>query len=58
MGNNQNYQWGYGFGSSNSISVNTSREYIVKPEELAKMYPSEVYILDRNVQELAYTTLR
>lgn len=58
MGNNQNYQWGYGFGSSNSISVNTSREYIVKPEELAKMSPGEVYILDRNAQELAYTTLR
>jgi len=58
MGSNQNYQWGYGFGSSNSISVSTNREFIVKPEDLARMAPEEVYILDRNARELAYTTLR
>ncbi len=58
MGTNQNYQWGYGFGSSNSISVATNREFIVKPEDIARMAPNEVYILDRNVRELAYTTLR
>lgn len=57
-GSNQNYQWGYGFGSSNSISVATNREFIVKPEELARLAPSEVYILDRNARELAYTTIR
>lgn len=57
-GTNQNYQWGYGFGSSNSISVATNREFIVKPEELARLAPSEVYILDRNARELAYTTIR
>jgi hypothetical protein len=57
-GTNQNYQWGYGFGSSNSISVATNREFIVKPEELARLAPTEVYILDRNARELAYTTLR
>lgn len=57
-GANLNYQWGYGFGSSNSISVETNREFIVKPEELARFLPSEVYILDRNARELAYTTIR
>ena len=57
MGNNQNYQWGYGYGSSNSISVSTSREFIVKPEDIAQMSSNEVYILDRNARELAYTTL-
>ncbi len=57
-GTNQNYQWGYGFGSSTSISVATNREFIVKPEELARLSSSEVYILDRNARELAYTTLR
>ena len=57
-GSNQNYQWGYGFGFSNSISVATNREFIVKPEELARLAPSEVYILDRNARELAYTIIR
>ena len=58
VGSNQNYQWGYGFGSSNSISVSTNREFIVKPEDFARMAPEEVYILDRNARELAYTILR
>lgn len=57
IGTNKNYQWGYGFGSSNSISVATNREFIVKPEELARLAPMEVYILDRNARELAYTTI-
>lgn len=56
-GNNQNYQWGYGFGTNNSISVSTSREFIVKPEELTRMSYDEVFILDRNVRELAYAPL-
>ena len=58
IGSSQNYQWGYGFGSSSSVNVATEREYIVKPEELARMSPGEVYILDRNARELAHTTLR
>lgn len=58
MGSNQNYQWGYGFGSQNSISVSTNREFIVKPEEINHMASNEVYILDRNAQELAFTTIR
>lgn len=58
MGNNQNYQWGYGFGSQYSISVSTNREFIVKPEEIARMNSNEVYVLDRNAQELAFTTIR
>lgn len=58
MGGNQNYQWGYGFGSQYSINVTSNREFIVKPEEISRMKLDEVYILDRNAQELAYTTLR
>lgn len=58
VSNTQNYQWGYGFGSANSINVSTEREHIVKPEELARLNMNEVYILDRNAQELAFTTIR
>lgn len=58
MGNNQNYQWGYGYGSSNSISVSTNREFIVKPEEIARMQSNEVYILDKNAKELAHTIVK
>lgn len=57
-GANQNYQWGYGFAASSSISVTTNREYIVKPEELARMTPDEVFVLDRNARELAHTIIR
>lgn len=57
-GTNQNYQWGYGFGSQNSISVATNREFIVKPEELSHLSNNEVFILDRNARELAFTKLR
>jgi hypothetical protein len=58
MSTNQNYQWGYGSGVSTSINVSTNREFIVKPEEISRMKYNEVYILDRNAQELAYTTIR
>lgn len=58
IGSNQNYQWGYGFGSQYSINVSSNREFIVKPEELARMTINEVYVLDRNARELAYTTIR
>ena len=55
---NQNFQWGYGSGNSNSINVSTEREYIVKPEEIARLNQNEVFILDRNSKELAHTSLR
>lgn len=55
---NQNFQWGYGSGNSNSISVSTNREFIVKPEELARLNQNEVFILDINAKELAFTTIR
>lgn len=38
--------------------MTSNREFIVKPEEIARMKQDEVYILDKNVQELAHTTLR
>ena len=55
---NQNFQWGYGSGNSNSISVSTNREFIVKPEEIARLNSNEVFILDRNAKELAQALLR
>lgn len=55
---NKDQQRGYRRGTSKSISVSTSREHIVKPEEIARMNPNEVYILDRNAQELAHTTIK
>lgn len=58
IGNNRNYQWGYGFGSQYSINVSTNREFIVKPEELSRMSLNEVYVLDRNARELAFTIIR
>lgn len=58
VGINQNYQWGYGVGLSENISIETNREPIVKPEELMRMKENEVYILDRNLKELAFTTIR
>lgn len=58
LGSNMNYQWGYGFGSQYSINVSSNREFIVKPEELSRMTVNEVYVLDRNARELAYTTIR
>ena len=58
IGSNHNYQSGYGFGSQYSINVSSNREFIVKPEELARMAINEVYVLDRNARELAYTTIK
>ena len=57
MGQNQNYNAGYSYGSQYSISVTTAKEYIVKPEEIARLKPEEVYIFDKNAQELAFTTI-
>ena len=57
IGNNQNFQWGYGFGSQYTINVSSNREHIVKPEEISRMAANEAYILDRNASELAFTTI-
>lgn len=57
-GNSQNFQWGYGTGTTHTINVTSERSPVVKPEEIARMPRNAVYILDRNLQELAYTTLR
>ena len=58
IGQHRNFQWGYGFGSQYSINVSSNREFIVKPEEIARMNQNEVYIFDKNARELAYTTIR
>lgn len=51
-------KFGYGFGSSTSISIATNREYVVKPEEIARMNSNEVLILDKNAKELAFSIIR
>ena len=58
LSTNQNYQWGYGSGTSNSINVSSVREFIVKPEEITRLNANEVFILDRNAKELAFTIIR
>lgn len=57
MGQNQTYNSGYSYGSQYSISVSTAKEYIVKPEEIARLNPNEVYIFDKYARELAFTTI-
>lgn len=57
LGNNLNYHLGYSFTTGNSINISSAREFIVKPEELARMNSNEVYILDRNAKELAHAML-
>jgi len=46
-------QWG--LGSTNTLSLSTKREYIVKPEEIQRLAMDEVYILDKHRGELAFT---
>ena len=58
LSTNQNYQWGYGSGTSNSINVSSVREFIIKPEEITRLNANEVFILDRNAKELAFTIIR
>lgn len=58
IGSTQNYQWGYSFGTQYSINVSTNREFVVKPEEISRMSMNEVYVLDRNARELAFTLLK
>lgn len=58
IGSSKSYQSGYGYGSQYSVNVSTDREFIVKPEDISRMPINEVYILDRNARELAYTTIR
>ena len=54
----QNFQFGYGSGNQNAINVSQSREYRIKPEEIAGMGPRDIFILDQVAHEIAYTTMR
>lgn len=59
--NSSNYQSMFsiipGNMNSSTINVNAKREYIVKPEEINRMAPNEVYIFDSSNRELAHTTI-
>ena len=48
-------KWGISSGESENISI--KRDQIVKPEEIQRLNNEEVYIIDKQSGELAYTTV-
>jgi hypothetical protein len=38
-----------------NVNVNMTREYVVKPEEIAKMQSNEVYVFDAIDKSLSHT---
>jgi hypothetical protein len=46
-----------GSNTTNTTNYNQKREYIVKPEEIMRMMPNEVYIIDGVGKQLAHTML-
>lgn len=55
---NAGYMNGYNFGNSHTANVAIKRENIIKPEEINRMEFSEVYVLNRNIGEIAHTVIR
>ena len=49
---------GYNFGNSHTSNVALKRENIIKPEEINRMESSEVYVINRNIGEIAHTIIR
>lgn len=45
------------FNRSSTVNTNKNREYIVKPEQFARMMPGEAYIMSQIYQELAHIQL-
>lgn len=52
------YMNGYNFGNSHTSNVALKRENIIKPEEINRMESSEVYVINRNIGEIAHTIIR
>jgi hypothetical protein len=46
-----------GSNTTSTTNYNIKREFIIKPEEINRMRPGEVYIFDSLTQELAHTLL-
>lgn len=44
-------------GSTDTVNYNMKREYIIKPEEINRMLPNEVYVIDSFKKEIAHTKL-
>lgn len=55
---NSGYASGYNFGNSQTANVAIKRENIVKPEEINGMQSNEVYVINRNIGEIAHTMIR
>ena len=55
--NNPFFPWQGGYAAINQYSFSTSREYIVRPEELARMSENEVYIIDQTRRELLHALI-
>jgi hypothetical protein len=47
----------YGYNISNTTNYNQKRDYIIKPEAINRMLPTEVYIVDSINREIAHTYL-
>lgn len=46
-----------GQDNSRNLTVSQKREQIVKPEDLARMASNEVYVINRNANEIAHTVI-
>lgn len=53
-----NYAGRWGYGSTQTASVNIKRENRVKPEEIQGMESDEIYIMDKQTGELSFTTVK
>lgn len=55
--NNPFLPWQGGYAAINQVSFSMSREYIVKPEEIAHLPNDQVYIIDQIRRELLNSTI-
>ncbi|HZK18490.1 MAG TPA: hypothetical protein VFD15_04170 [Clostridia bacterium] len=56
LGSSRNAQE-HSYGTTHSINVSMGKEYRVKPQEIIAMSQNEVFVLDRQSGELAFTTV-
>ena len=46
-----------GQDNATNLTISQKREQIIKPEEISKMAPNEIFVIDRVSQEIAHTTV-
>ena len=52
---NANYVGQWGMGATQTANINVKRENIIKPEDLLRMNPNEVFVQNKNNGEISYT---